>query len=70
MTVALILIVLGAGLFIGSRFERAHDAHERFSSYRVRTNNSLGAWLKSIIVTSISVVAFGLALYLLLSHVR
>jgi len=68
MSIILILIGLGAGLFIGDRFERAHDAHQRFSSYRTRTNKSLGDWLKSATVTSISVVVLVFLLYLFLFH--
>ena len=68
MSIILILIALGAGLFIGDRFERAHDAHQRFSSYRTRTNKSLGDWLKGTTVTSISVVVLALLIYLFLFH--
>ena len=57
MHIIAILIALGTGLFVGSRFEGAHDARQRFSSNRVRTNASLGAWLKRTIVVGISVVA-------------
>lgn len=68
MYITAILIALGAGLFVGSRFEGAHDAHQRFSSYRVRTNASLGTWFKSTIVAGIAVVALIFLLYLLLFH--
>jgi uncharacterized membrane protein len=64
------LIALGAGLFVGSRFEGAHDTHQRFSSYRVRTNASLGAWIKRTIMAGISVVALILLLYQLLFHLH
>ena len=57
MHIIAILIALGTGLFVGSRFEGAHDARQRFSSNRVRTTASLGAWLKRTIVVGISVVA-------------
>jgi hypothetical protein len=65
MYITAILIALGAGLYVGSRFEGAHDAHQRFSSYRVRTNASLGTWFKSTIVAWIGLVALILLLYLL-----
>jgi hypothetical protein len=65
-----ILIALGAGLFVGSRIEGAHDAHKRFSSYRLRTNASLGDWLKRMIVVGISVVALALLVYELLFHLH
>ena len=68
MSIILILIALGAGLFIGSRFEGAHDAHQRFSSYRTRTNKSLAEWLKGTTVTTISVVVLVLLLGLFLFH--
>ena len=70
MYIIAILIALGAGLFVGSLFEGVHDAHQRFSSYRLRTNASLGAWLKRMIVACISVVALILLLYELLFHLR
>jgi hypothetical protein len=68
MSIILILIALGAGLFIGARFESAHDAYQRFSSYRTRTNESLGAWLKGITVTGIGVAILALLLFLFLFH--
>jgi len=68
MSVILILIAFGAGLFIGRRFESAHDAHQRFSSYRTRTNKSLAEWLKGTTVTTISVAVLVLLLVLFLLH--
>jgi hypothetical protein len=65
MYIIAILIALGAGLFVGSRFEGAHDAHQRFSGYRVRTNASLGVWLKNAIVAIIGAFALILLLDLL-----
>jgi hypothetical protein len=65
MYIIAILIALGAGLFVGSRFEGTHDAHQRFRSYRVRTNASLGAWLKNAIVSIIGAFALILLLDLL-----
>jgi hypothetical protein len=38
MSVIVILIALSAGLFVGSRIEGAHDAHQHYSSYKARTN--------------------------------
>lgn len=70
MYIIAILIALGAGLFVGSCFEGAHDAHQRFSNYRVRTNASLGAWLKRTIVAGISVVALIFLVYQLLFHLH
>jgi hypothetical protein len=66
MYIIAILIALGTGLFVGSRLEGAHDAHQRFSSYRVRTNASLGTWLKKAITAIIGTFALILLLYLLL----
>jgi hypothetical protein len=68
MSIILILIALGAGVFIGSRFESAHDAHQRFSSYRTRTNKSLSEWLKGATVTTISVAVLVLLLGLFVFH--
>ncbi len=70
MYIIAILIALSAGLFVGSRFEGAHDAHQRFSSYRVRANASLGAWLKRTIVAGLSAVALIFLLYQLLFHLH
>ena len=68
MSIILILIALGAGLFIGRRFEGAHDAHQRYSSYRARTSESFGSWFRNTIISSISILCLILALYFLLFH--
>jgi hypothetical protein len=70
MSIIVILVVLSAGLFVGSRFEGAHDAHQRFSNYRARTNASLGAWLKNTIVVGVSIVVLVLLFNALLLHWR
>jgi hypothetical protein len=70
MSAFVIMIALGAGLLIGSRFESAHNAHERFNSYRVRTNASLSTWLKSTIGVGLEVAALVLVLYVIVVHVR
>ena len=64
------MIVLGAGLYAGSRFDRARQAHERFSSYRARTVSGLGSWLKNMMVAVLGAGAliFVFVLYLLLVH--
>jgi hypothetical protein len=61
-----ILIALAVGLFIGSRSQSAHEAHLRFTSYRTRTNDSLGAWLKSTAIAALGIAALILLLYLIL----
>jgi cytochrome c oxidase assembly factor CtaG len=70
MYVIAILIALGTGLFVGSRFEGAHDAHQRFSRYRVQTNASLGTWLKKAVIALIAAIALIILLYLLLHRSR
>ena len=65
-----ILIVLGAGLYVGSRFDRARQAHERFSSYRARTVSGLGSWLKNMMVAVLGAGALIFVLYLLLVHLH
>jgi hypothetical protein len=68
MLVILILIALAAGLLVGRLFESAHDAHQRYNSYRIRASESLSAWFKSAVISSISVLAVIFALYLLFFH--
>ncbi len=65
MSVTLILIALAAGLLVGRLFESAHDAHQRYNSYRIRAGESLSAWLKNTVISSISILAVIFALYLL-----
>ncbi len=65
-----ILIILGAGIFAGRRFESAREAHQVFRSYRVRASQSLGAWLRKSVLSSISAVALFLLLYLVLSQLH
>lgn len=68
MSIIVLLIVLGAGLFVGSHFESAHDAHKHYSTYRARTNASFGAWLKNTIVVGVGIVVLILLLIALLYH--
>ncbi|MGE5292683.1 MAG: hypothetical protein ACM3ML_36930 [Micromonosporaceae bacterium] len=64
-TVLAILLVLGGGLFIGSRYEGARTAHRLFSNYRLRTINGLGGWFTKAIAAGLGIVGLALALYLL-----
>ena len=41
-----------AGFAIGKNFEAAHEAHERFTSYRHRTRKSLDTWVKDTVTTT------------------
>ncbi len=68
MSIILILTTLAAGLFVGRFSESAHDAHQRYNNYRIRASESLSAWVKSTVISSIGVLAVIFALYLLFSH--
>jgi hypothetical protein len=66
-----ILIVLGVGLFIGSRYEAAHDAHRLFTSYRLRAIRGLSDWVKKTIATGLGIIGLAVALFLVYNlHVR
>lgn len=64
-TIVAILIVLGAGLFIGSRFEGARTAHHLFTSYRVRAVNGLSGWFTKAFAAGLGIAGLVFALYLL-----
>lgn len=68
MSIIVILLALAAGLFVGSHFEIAHDAHQHYSSYRARTSASFGAWIKNTIVVGVTIVVVILLLSALLLH--
>jgi len=65
MIVIAILLAVGAGLLIGTRVTTAHDAHVRFSRYRTETNESFGAWFKSVVTAVVSIAIFVLIAYAL-----
>lgn len=67
-----LLIVLGAGLFIGSRLQSAREAHALFSSYRARAALGLGSWLRHTAVVTLSVIGLLVLLYLIVFalHIR
>jgi VanZ family protein len=70
--IAAIVIVLCGGLFIGSRFEGAREAHQMFNSYRSRTAKGLTDWIRSLVVTVFGIAGLILVLYLIVfqAHVR
>lgn len=61
-----ILLVLGAGLWVGSKVNSAHEAHAHFTSYRHRTVKGLGEWMRHIVTAVLSIAALALLLYVLL----
>jgi hypothetical protein len=61
-----ILLVLGAGLLVGSQVNSAHEAHAHFTSYRHRTVRGLGEWVRHIFTAVLSLGALALLLYVLL----
>jgi predicted PurR-regulated permease PerM len=70
LAIIAIFAALGAGLFIGNHLQTAREAHRNFSSYRTRTNRSLGNWLKGVLVTSVAVMILAFLLYLALFYIR
>lgn len=67
-----ILIILCAGLFVGSRLQGAHEARSNFNAYRTRTARGFNIWIKSFVVASLGVVALLVLVYLLIipSHLH
>jgi hypothetical protein len=60
-----ILLVLGAGLFVGGRVQNARTAHALFTSYRSRAAKSFAAWVRSTVVAILSVVGMLVLLFIL-----
>lgn len=67
-TAILVLIALGAGLFIGDRYDRAHVGHGRFRGHQRQSIQGLSAWLDNTVVVVVA-CAFTAAVFLLLLHV-
>jgi len=60
-----VLIVMTAGIALGRSYAAAHTAHQRFTSYRHRTNANLRTWVTKAGSTTLFVIVVGLALLLL-----
>ncbi|MBB1151915.1 MULTISPECIES: hypothetical protein [Amycolatopsis] len=71
-TLLIILLVLGAGLFVGGLLDRASQTHARFTGYRQRTATGLITWVRSAVAAVLGVAGLLILLYLLitLSSVR
>lgn len=65
-TFVIILVVLGAGLYVGSQLSSAREAHLHFTSHRHRTALDLTAWIRHAVVAVLSIAALLLLLYFLL----
>lgn len=65
MSVVAILLVLCAGLFVGSRVNSASEARAHFTSYRHRTTAGLIAWIRNAIAAALGVAGLLLLLYIL-----
>ncbi|WP_406632075.1 hypothetical protein [Amycolatopsis sp. WGS_07] len=66
-TLIIILLVLGAGLFVGGLLDRASQTHARFTGYRQRTTTGLITWVRSAIAAVLGVAGLLLFLYLLIT---
>jgi hypothetical protein len=65
VTVA-ILLVLAAGLFVGSRVNSARVAHALSTSYRSRAAKSFIVWVRSTVVAVLAVAGLLFLLFVLL----
>jgi hypothetical protein len=61
-----ILLVLGVGLWVGSRVNSAHEAHAYFTNVRHRTVRGLGEWVRHAFTAVLSLGVLALLLYVLL----
>jgi hypothetical protein len=68
--IAAIAIVLGGGLFIGSRFECAREAHQMYTSYRARTAKGFADWIRGLFVTTLSTAALIFVLYMIVFQIH
>ncbi|WP_158891332.1 hypothetical protein [Amycolatopsis anabasis] len=50
-----ILLVLAAGLYVGSRVNAAREAHAQFSSYRTRIGKRFTDWVRSTVIAVLGV---------------
>lgn len=63
-----ILLVLGAGLFVGGQLNSASEAHAYFSSSRTRITRGFTAWVRQVFRATIGVAALVLLVYYLLGR--
>lgn len=63
-----ILLVLGAGLFVGSHLNSAREAHSAFTNYRHRTAKGFTTWLQSLIIATLGVVGLLVLLVVVLAQ--
>jgi hypothetical protein len=66
-TFVVVLLCLGAGLFVGSQLSRTREAHAHFTSHRHRTTADFVAWVRSGVVAVLSVAGLLLLIYVLLA---
>jgi hypothetical protein len=61
-----VLLILGAGLFVGSHVNSAREAHSTYTNAWARTTKGLGNWLRSLVVAVLGVVGLLVLLYVVL----
>ncbi|MGV9296238.1 MULTISPECIES: hypothetical protein [Amycolatopsis] len=66
-TLLIILLVLGAGLFVGGLLDRVSQTHARYSSYRQRTATGLVTWVRSAVAAVFGVAGLLVFLYVVVT---
>lgn len=66
-TLLIILLVLGAGLFVGGLLDRASQTRARYTSYRQRAAIGLATWLQSAIAAVLGVAGLLFLLYVVVT---
>lgn len=67
-TVLAILLVLGAGLFVGSHVNSAREAHVYYTTSWHRATKGFSAWVHNVIIATLGVVGLLVLLFVVLGQ--
>jgi hypothetical protein len=63
-----VLLVLGAGLFVGSHVNSARAAHTSYTGSWNKIAKGFGDWMRSLVVATLGVIGLLVLLYVVLAQ--